>query len=464
MNHHRVLVADDDAPIRNLLGYNLRTAGFETQLASSGTEAIALASDDLAVALIDLRMPGADGMEVLHHFRERHPQVPVVMISAHAHVRDALAAVRAGAFEYLNKPFVIDELIAVTMAASRYGAALRENRRLREAHGSGGSGEPVFAGSSAAARQLKEAVSRVAVLDATVLVTGESGSGKGLLARMIHRSSSRSKEPMISLSCSAIPRNLFESELFGHEKGAFEGAQERRIGRVELAEGGTLLLDEVGDLPLIFQPQLLDFLQERRFQRVGGISPLQANVRVIASTNVDLRERVSLKEFREDLFYRLNVIPIHVPPLRNRTEDIPELSGLILNRIALSRRSEPARLSDAVLEALKSYSWPGNIRELENVLERAVAYCDDGQVALKDLPVDLLRPATARVAVDSPPAWPRIGGTPLEELERQAILQTLDMCRGNKAATARMLGVTEKTIYNKIARMGIRRPLDSRPG
>jgi len=463
MNTHRILVADDDASIRNLLGYNLKTAGFETVLASSGTEAIALAHGDFAVALVDLRMPGADGMEVLQYFREKHPDVPVVMISAHAHVRDALAAVRAGAFEYLNKPFEIDELISVTMAASRYGAALRENRHLREAHGASGSCEPIFAGSSGVARQLKEAVSRVARLDSTILITGESGVGKGLLARMIHRASPRSKEPLVSVSCPAIPRDQIDSELFGHEKGTFDGATQRRIGRFELAEGGTLLLDEIGDLPLLIQPKLLEFLQERRFQRVGGIIPFQANVRVIAATNVDLRERVTLKEFREDLFYRLNVIPIHVAPLRSRTEDIPELADLILGRIALSRGKEfeTPRLSDAALGVLRSYTWPGNIRELENVLERASAYCDGGLIALKDLPAELLRPTSAPAAFETRPVWPQIGGTPLEELERQAILQTLQLCRGNKAATARMLGVTEKTIYNKMARLGIHRSSES---
>ena len=449
----RVLVADDDAPIRSLIEYHVRQAGFETVSARDGNEAIEMASDDLALALVDLRMPGADGMAVLTWFQERFPDMPVVMVSAHAEIRDALAAVRAGAFEYVRKPFEIDELLAVVTAAERHGASLRENRRLRESHSAGASGSLALTGSSAAVRQLRDSIQRVAGLRSTVLVTGESGSGKGLVARMIHAAGPWSRQPMIQFGCPGIPRELVEAELFGNEK----GTGERRIGRIELAEGGTLLLDEVGDLPLTLQPRLLDLLQDRRYLRLGGTSPVTANVRVVATTHVHLREKVTAHEFREDLYYRLNVLPIHVPPLRSRAEDLPELCNVVLGRIAGDRKTGPYRVSEVVLGALRSYPWPGNVRELENVLERAAAFCEGGDIGLKDLPPEILRPSANAIAATASGNRPQLGGIPIEELERQAVLQTLELCRGNKAATARMLGVTEKTVYNMMARFGIRR-------
>jgi DNA-binding NtrC family response regulator len=454
----RVLIADDDAPIRSLIEYHVRQAGFETVAVADGGQAIAAASGDLALALVDLRMPVADGMKVLAHFREKHPDVPVVMVSAHAEIREALAAVRAGAFEYVRKPFEIDELLAVITAADRHAASLRDNRRLRESHSAGVSTVLSLAGTSPAVQRLRESIQRVAPLRTNVLITGESGVGKGLVARLLHASSPWSRFPMISVSCPAIPRELVESELFGHEKGAFPSAQDRRIGRIELAEGGMLFLDEVGDLPLSMQPRLLEVLQERRFQRVGGAESIQSNTRVVASTHLNLREKVAAHEFREDLYYRLNVIPIHVPPLRERLEDLPRLCEVILGRIAAERMIPVFQVSDVVLAALRTYSWPGNIRELENVLERAAAYCDGGRIQLRDLPQEILRPTPSPAMAESAPARPAVGGMPLEELERLAILQTLQLCRGNKAATARMLGVTEKTIYNKMSRYGIRRP------
>ena len=452
----RILVADDEETIRRLLDYNLRKFGFEPLLAANGREAIGLAQGELACALVDLKMPEVDGMGVLSHFRQHLPDVPVVIMSAVGQVKDAVGAMKAGALEYVTKPFDLDEVIALMVSASRMGGALQENRQLRESVARPAP-DTGFAGDSPIAKQLLETVARVAPLDSTVLLTGESGVGKGLLARMIHRASKRADGPFITTSCPALPRELLESEMFGHEKGAFTGALQRRTGRIELAEGGTLFLDEIGDLPLLLQPKLLNVLQDRLFTRLGGSQTIEADIRLIAATNVDLPEKVAAKEFREDLYYRLNVIPIHIPPLRERLTDLPGMCHQVLGRIAVARANDPLELSPGALEILQRYSWPGNVRELENVLERASAFCDGPVLEERHLPPELNRPAMrpdkpAGVATGAP----SIGGMTLDELEKLAIQQTLDLCKGNKAAAARHLGITEKSIYNKMARLGLR--------
>ncbi|MBL9134322.1 MAG: sigma-54-dependent Fis family transcriptional regulator [Verrucomicrobiales bacterium] len=453
----KVLVADDEETIRKLLEYNLRKNGFEPLLACNGREAIALATEDLACALIDLKMPDVDGMGVLAHFRKHQIDVPLVMISAVGQVRDAVMALKMGAFEYVTKPFELDELLAIVQSASRLGVALRENRQWQEAM-TGTAPEPLFAGRSAAAQRLLEDISRIANLDVTVLLTGESGVGKGLVARLIHRQSRRATRPFVTVSCPALPRELLESEMFGHEKGAFTGALQRRMGRIEMAEGGTLFLDEIGDLPLLLQPKLLNVLQDRQYQRLGGSDLLAADIRLIAATNVDLEEKVAAREFREDLYYRLNVIPIPIPPLRDRLEDLPDLSRLILDRIAAARGCGAIEIADAALDRLRQHRWPGNVRELENTLERASAFCARNRIEAHDLNLDAL-PAAPELPPHRLPANKeqlQVGGLPLADLERLAIQQTLELCKGNKAAAARSLGVTEKTIYNKLSRLGLR--------
>ncbi len=454
----RILVADDEETIRRLLGYNLRKFGFEPLLAANGREAIELAQGDLACALVDLKMPEVDGMGVLSHFKQHLPDVPVVVMSAVGQVKDAVAAMKAGALEYVTKPFDLDEVITLMSSAARMGGALQENRQLRETVARPAP-DSDFAGESPVAQQLLATVARVAPLDSNLLITGESGVGKGLLARMIHRASARAEGPFVTTSCPALPRELLESEMFGHEKGAFTGAHQRRLGRIELAEGGTLFLDEIGDLPLLLQPKLLNVLQDRHFTRLGGAQTIDADIRLIAATNVDLAEKVAAKEFREDLYYRLNVIPIHIPPLRERWVDLPVLCQQILGRIARARANDPLELSPGAMAAMQRYSWPGNVRELENVLERATAFCDGPVLEEQHLPSELSRPAvrTATVpASQAGPPPPNIGGLALAELEKLAIEQTLAICKGNKAAAARHLGITEKSIYNKMARLGLR--------
>ena len=453
----RILVADDEETIRRLLEYNLQKLGFQAVLAANGREAITLASDDFACALVDLKMPELDGMAVLEHLKHTHPDVPVIMISAVGQVKDAVAAMKQGALEYVTKPFDLDELLALVMSAARMGRALKENRQLRAAV-TQPAPETGFAGTSPVARELLATVARVAPLDATVLLTGESGVGKGLLARMIHRASRRAAEAFVTVSCPALPRELLESELFGHERGAFTGAHQRRIGRVEMAEGGTLFLDEIGDLPLLLQPKLLNVIQDRQFQRLGGSEQLSADVRFIAATNVDLAEKIALKEFREDLYYRLNVIPIYIPPLRDRRDDLPALCRQVLERIAHGRGTEPFTLSAGAGEAVGRYAWPGNVRELENALERASAFSTGQVIQPENLPAEILGPASVKIPSGQPQvdAETSVAGRTLEELEKLAIQQTLVQCGGNKASAARYLGITEKSIYNKMSRLGLR--------
>jgi DNA-binding NtrC family response regulator len=452
----RILVADDEETIRRLLDYNLRKFDFEPVLAANGREAIALAQGEFACVLVDLKMPELDGMGVLSHFKQYFPDVPVVIMSAVGQVKDAVGAMKAGALEYVTKPFDLDEVLALMVSAARMGHALQENRQLRDTVARPAP-DSDFAGESPTAKQLLETVARIAPLDSTVLITGESGVGKGLLARMIHHASKRAEGPFITTSCPALPRELLESEMFGHERGAFTGAQQRRIGRIEMAEGGTLFLDEIGDLPLLLQPKLLNVLQDRQFTRLGGSQVVDADIRLIAATNADLQEKVAGKEFREDLYYRLNVIPIRIPPLRERLEDVPVLSRQILLRIARSRGGCPLELGVRALAKMACYKWPGNIRELENVLERASAFCDGPEIEERHLPAELGKhPEILAGRTTSGRAVPSLAGVALEDVEKLAIQQTLELCKGNKAAAARHLGITEKTIYNKMARFGLR--------
>ena len=462
----RVLIADDEDTIRRLLEYNLGRQGFQTIQAVNGREAIAKSDSDLTCALVDLKMPEVDGMGVLEHFKRHHPEVPVIMISAAGQLKDAVAAMKFGAIDYISKPFDLDALIPLVRSAAKMGEALQENRELKEAL-TRPAPDSRFAGTSAVARKLLETVSRVAQLDSTLLIIGESGVGKGLIARMIHRASGRAEGPFITASCPALPRELLESEMFGHERGAFTGAHQRRIGRIEMAKGGTLFLDEIGDLPLLLQPKLLNVLQDRQFQRLGGAEVLDADARLIAATNVDLAEKVAAREFREDLYYRLNVIPIHIPPLRERLDDLPDLSAQILSRIGAARSKEPLGIDPEAMSVLKRYRWPGNIRELENVLERSAAFCEGDFITADDLAPELhsasawSRPGPADEAGNAPEeadanGVPQVGGMTLEDLERLALQQTLILCGGNKAATARKLGTTEKSIYNKLTRLGLR--------
>lgn len=445
----QVLVADDDAHIRTLLNYTLERTGFRTMGASNGREALDRVTEDVDVALLDVRMPVLDGLQCLSEMTRVHPDIQAIMITAHTDIRDAIGAIKNGAFDYVAKPFNSEELVSTVRQAARYGRLRRENRRLRQAIVSP---EPPLAyiGASEASRRLLEYAHRLARFDGNLLLTGESGVGKSLFARLIHHASRRAAGQLITVNCTALPRELVESELFGHERGSSTGALERRLGRVEMAEGGTLFLDEVGEIPLDLQPKLLTFLQDRIFQRVGGNREIRLDMRVIAATSQDLQAKVRARRFREDLFIRLNVLKLAIPPLREHPSDIPALAEYHLDRIARRNNQSPKRLTQEALDALLQYHWPGNMRELENVLEQAAAFCDDGQIGAEQLP---LRQSVGGINTTS--ARP-LAGLTIEELGRLAIDQTLETCGGNKARTARMLGISEKTIYNKLVKFGLK--------
>ncbi len=446
----RVLIADDDAIARRVFNSCLTEAGYETVVAEDGAQALEMLDESISVALLDLYMPGASGLECLERFREQYPDAQVIMISATGGTEDAVEAMKMGAFQYVTKPVAPDDLVAHVKQAARAVKLTRDNRQLRRAVTMPMS-RTRFVAKSPAARKLEKQIEQVAKFDSTVLITGASGTGKTTLARAIHQMGARAKGPFIAISCAALPRDLIEAELFGHERGAFTGAVESRPGRAEMANGGTLFLDEIGDMPLELQPKLLTFLQDRSIQRIGGKEERQIDVRVIAATHQDLKEMCEQRRFREDLYFRLNVLRIHVPTLSERPEDLRELIDQILERLASERGVEPYRLSPEAQQMLMAYNWPGNLRELENVLERATAFSPEGIIEPDS--IDLEGVGTGANAESG--VMSSLAGMTMADVERRAIVDTLRAVGGNKAAAARSLGVCEKTIYNKIKRLRI---------
>ena len=424
-----ILVADDDWAARSLLEDTLQEAGFDVITAKTGKEAISRITGSTLVVLLDLKMPELDGLQCLEYIRRRHPGIECIMVTASGDVTDAVSAMKMGAFEYLTKPVNPEELLALVERVSASARITAENRELREAIGLPAS-QPQLVGHSPPTQELLRLIDRVTHLDSTVLITGESGVGKGLVARIIHHQGPRSSAPLVTVSCTALSRDLVEAELFGHEKGAFTGAHSRRMGKVEAAHQGTLFLDEVGDIPLELQPKLLTVLQDRAFQRIGSAKTFPVDVRIIAATHQDLASLCEEKRFRNDLYFRLNVLPIHIPPLRARREDVKPLAEHILEKISSRRGEEPFRLSPDALQALSSYPWPGNVRELENVLERTVAFCDRPDIAPQDLPREILAGAS-----DDSHGLQGLAGVTLEEVERQAIAQTLETVRGQQGGS-----------------------------
>lgn len=447
-----LVVAEDNATARKLLVLLAAQRGIRTQAATNGQEAMELIGPETRAVLLDLHMPLWDGFRCLEYLATHHPLLPAVVLTAADHAADAVRALKLGAMDYLTKPFDPEELFAVLHKAFDLHRIREENEALRDAVGESTETHEMVADSPVMA-QLLEKARKIAPLDVSVLLTGESGSGKGILARFIHSMSPRANQPFVTVSCPALPRELLESELFGHEKGAFTGAVKRRIGKIESAVGGTLFLDEIGDLPLDLQPKLLNVLQDREFQRVGGETTLQADVRVIAATNIDFATKIADGTFREDLYYRLSVIPLEVPPLRERAEEIAPLARQILTDIARRRRLPAAKLSAEALVLMQRHRWPGNVREMENVLERSSAFCSEGLIAASDLPAEFQPERGA--SDDDSPVPNGLAGLALVEIEKAALVQTLRLCRGNKAEAARRLGLSEKSVYNKLKQYGI---------
>jgi DNA-binding NtrC family response regulator len=443
-----VLIADDDPVTRKLVDHHLREAGFQTRLAADGDEAVARLDSSLSAAIFDLQMPRRNGLDCLKFAREQFPDLPVLIISQVGEIRDAVNAIKQGAFEFISKPIDPDELLARLRQAKHTAELSSENRQLRQAVQSPAIAAELI-GASTFTQWLQERVGKMAQLDATVLITGESGTGKTTVARMIHNLGPRRQGPFVAVSCAALPRDLVEAELFGHVRGAFTGALNDRPGRAEMAHGGTLFLDEIGDLPLELQPKLLAFLQDRTVQRIGAIDSKIVDVRVIAATHVDIKSRSEKGLFRQDLFFRLAVLTLPMLPLRDRRDDVVPLAQHVLARIAEKRGGKAYHLVEEAARSLVEYAWPGNIRELENILERATAFCEDHQLELADLGLEGCNPT------DLPPPQ-SLAGMTLAEIERRALIETLRHLSGNKKAAARMLGIDEKSVYNKMRRLDIR--------
>lgn len=448
----RILIVDDEPNIRELMRKYLSLEGMESDGAENGLSAQRLLREEhYDACLIDLRMPGMDGIELISWMRQEGFRMPVIMISAHGEIRDAVTALKEGAQDYIVKPFDPEELtirLRKLMEAHQLKSLVETKSRAAEGIDEG------LVGNSVPMKRIKEVISRIADSPATVLVTGESGTGKEVVARQIHAISSLAEGPFVAINIGGVPENLLESELFGYEKGAFTGASGRKIGMFELASGGTLFLDEIGDMPMTLQVKMLRVLQDRKITRLGGTSPMPINARIIAATNKNLEEMVREGNFREDLFYRLNVVRIELPPLRDRREDIPLLAGVILNRLNRQMGHRIEGLSSDAIEALKSHPFYGNVRELENILERAVIFADSPVISASVLEL--------RESVSRPGSEGSSGGysmsqdaekdaRSLKELEVEAIIRSLHRWEGNRTRAAEELGISRRTLINKIA-------------
>jgi DNA-binding NtrC family response regulator len=452
-----VLVVDDEQNMQTVMRMVLEGAGHEVLVADSGETALAHAQNpNLDVVLTDLRMPGMGGEEFVVRCRKERPDVPVIIVTAHGTIRSAVKSIHDGAADYLTKPFEPEQLEIAVHNAIKLRDILRENAQLK-AEVSESRGTKRLVGGSRAAQQLLEEIQRVAPYKTGVLITGESGTGKELVARTIHELSPRRERPWVALNCSAIPRDLMESELFGYVRGAFTGATHNRAGRIEQAQGGTLFLDEIADLDAPLQAKLLRVLQEREFSPVGSNQVRVADVRFIAATNRDLKELVSAGRFREDLLYRLDVYSIVVPPLRSRREDIPLLAQTFLLELAAEMDKKVTAFTPAALERLKRYDWPGNIRELRNTVERSLLSCRGEIIDVEDLPETIAAQSGSgagekftlgSMGEKNLDHW-------LEEVERNVILEALAQTKGVQAHAAKKLGISERSLWHRIKKLDI---------
>ncbi|MBM4361060.1 MAG: sigma-54-dependent Fis family transcriptional regulator [Deltaproteobacteria bacterium] len=447
MSRGRILVVDDEANARSALAEILRDERYVVETAADGFKALGKLEDFPAdLVLTDLKMPAMDGIELMGKIRASSPDVAVVVMTAFGAVDTAVAAVRAGASDYLTKPLHTEALLIVIERELERRRLRTETRSLRERLSERYRFENIV-GSSPEMQGVFKTIAQVAQSRATVLVSGESGTGKELVAAAIHHRSPRSGGPFVKLHCAALAENLLESELFGHERGAFTGADRRREGRFEQANGGTLFLDEISEISPATQVKLLRVLQEREFERVGGNQTVQVDVRLIAASNRDLKERVAAGRFREDLYYRLNVVNLRMPALRERSSDIPLLAVHFLRRFAEENGKAIERFSDAALERISGYAWPGNVRELENVVERAVVLCDETEIGIAHLPPEVC-PAPREQA------GPRIPGWSMADIERYAILKTLESCGGSTTRAAEVLEISVRKIQYKLQEFG----------
>ncbi len=446
----KILVIDDDPSLRRVMEYNLQQEGYEVSVAASGEKGLGM-FDQLMPALVitDMKMPGIDGLDVLRHIRQRSPETLVIIITAFGEVDRAVEAMKAGAYDYIQKPFSRDSLKLTVSKALQYSGVIEENRRLKSQLDEK-AGFRNMIGTSNEMQKVFDVINKVADTEAAVLITGESGTGKELVARAIHAQSSRRNAPFVAINCSAIPRELIESELFGYTKGAFTGALKDKAGKFQLAEGGTLFLDEIGELLPELQPKLLRALQEKEIDPVGSDKPLKIDVRVLSATNLDIRKAVTGGSFREDLFYRLSVIEIHLPPLRERRDDI----ALLIRHFCEKHGSAEVQFSRDALEVMRHYPWPGNIRELENTVERILILRHSDSIGVSDLPENMLQKKTeANNMINLPDE-----GYPLDDLEKNIIIHALEKNSWNQAAAARFLSIPRHVLIYRIEKYGITLP------
>ena len=471
----RILVADDEESMRWVLSKALRKKGFSVDLAKDGEEALRLIqADGYDLAILDIKMPGISGLELLDKVRELKSELLVVIMTAEASMKNAVEAMKRGAYDYITKPFDLDVIDAIVEKVNRAREMTSQVTLLKEELKDRYQLEKNIIGNSPAMREIYKIIGKVAPSDVTVLVQGESGTGKELIARAIHFNSRRLGKPFIALNCAAIPKELLESELFGFEKGAFTGAVERKLGKFEQANGGTIFLDEIGDMPLDLQAKILRVLQEKEVTRTGGSQNFAVDVRIVAATNQELEEKVRQKTFREDLYYRLNVVPIHLVPLRERTEDIPLLIDYFLTKTSAELETPAKQCSGAAYQLLTHYAWPGNVRELENTIKRAVILSSDPVLTPTDFPglrlqgggerlpseelslegiVDIkLRNCFANMdKMESGDVYAMV----LEQVERPLLRFVLEKSRWNQVRAADILGINRNTLRKKIQELGI---------
>ena len=446
MGNKKILIVDDELSMRESLAGWLERDGHEIDTAASGEEALEkLKGTRFDILLVDIKMEGISGLEVLKHVKENDPEVSVVMITAYGSISTAIDAMKNGAYDYLLKPFEPDELGMLVEKIIQHQAQARENLYPKEQYKERTRFESMI-GQSQSMQEVFSLIKDVAPMNSTVLITGETGTGKGLAAKAIHSNSTRNAGPFVVVNCGAIPDHLMESELFGHQKGAFTDAKETKKGRLELAHGGTLFLDEIGEIGMRMQIDLLRVLEDRIFYRVGGTQPIETDFRVIAATNRDLETAIKEGSFRKDLFYRLNVISFQMPPLRKRREDIPLLTEHFLRRFSQETNKSVDKASREALDEMMLYDWPGNVRELENAIERAVVVGKERKVMVADLPIF------------SPDICAPLPDKSIREVEKSHIKQILDENNWNIARTAKILGINRSTLYTKIKTYDIRKP------
>jgi two-component system, NtrC family, nitrogen regulation response regulator NtrX len=447
-----ILIVDDEESIRESLDGILQDEGFRTLFARDGEEGLAMLRDETPdLVLLDIWMPGIDGLEVLRRIKANYPEQQVVMMSGHGSIETAVRATKIGAFDFIEKPLSLEKVLLTIQNSLKVGQLVEENRSLRAKICK----DDEMIGESPAIRELKAQIAIAAPTSGWVLITGENGTGKELVARAVHAYSQRREKPFIEVNCAAIPEDLIESELFGHEKGAFTGATIQRKGKFDLSHEGTLFLDEIGDMSLKTQAKVLRILQERKFERVGGNRTIEVDVRVIAATNKDLEEEIQKGNFREDLYYRLNVLPFHVPPLRERREDIPALTSHFLKHFCSKESRETKSLSPEAEEILLSYPWPGNVRELKNIIERLVIMTPDNLITERQLPASLRTrksPLRAVATAADPSSTYREAR---EEFEREYLIQKLEENDWNISRTAEVIEVERSNLHRKIKSYGI---------